>query len=411
MNINRTKINFAALFATVWLTNIGNGMHTIVVGKLLYNMTGNVTAFGWVILFQHIFNSIVQLFAGSFVDRGNPKKIMIVADFVRGIAIIVASLFMTKENTPTLILFITLVIGFAKPFYRSASFAIVPQVIPEKWLARFYSYRATSLQTGQIIGIAIAGPLVFYFGEVFTFALDGFTYLSAGVCLFLLPNIKFKAKKNKAKKMTTLFLDWKEVYIFLKDNLNFLALVLLCAGDFLAIICLNLALVPLIETFAEGNANYLSLVDGGFAVGSILASLASLKFFGKMKRKFVAPFFLAWQGILFIIITQLWSFPQGLPIYLLTFITFLIGFSNTVSLTIFMSTLQNKSKKQMKGRIGALRHILFSLSTLILMPFLTMALNINLFTGLWTFGVLCLIYSLMTFLMGNYIWKADLYQD
>ena len=93
MNINRTKINFAALFATVWLTNIGNGMHTIVVGKLLYNMTGNVTAFGWVILFQHIFNSIVQLFAGSFVDRGNPKKIMIVADFVRGIAIIVASLF------------------------------------------------------------------------------------------------------------------------------------------------------------------------------------------------------------------------------------------------------------------------------------------------------------------------------
>ena len=75
------------VLASVLITDIGNGMHTITIGKLLYDRTGSVAAFGSVIIAEYILNFLLQTLAGSMVDRGSPKAICVWADIVRGIFI------------------------------------------------------------------------------------------------------------------------------------------------------------------------------------------------------------------------------------------------------------------------------------------------------------------------------------
>src|SRR5579871_2387659 len=77
---------------SVFITNIGNGMHTLTVGKLLFDRTGSAVAFGGVFIAEYVINFLIQLFAGSLVDRSDVKKVVTVTDVGRGVFIIGASL-------------------------------------------------------------------------------------------------------------------------------------------------------------------------------------------------------------------------------------------------------------------------------------------------------------------------------
>src|SRR3712207_4624091 len=111
--------------ASVFITNIGNGMHTLAVGKLLYDQTGSIVAFGGVIIAEYIINFLVQILAGPLVDRNQPKAVITLTDLSRGLFILLASLMISLSYDLYGWVFATvLVINIGKPFYRSATFSI-----------------------------------------------------------------------------------------------------------------------------------------------------------------------------------------------------------------------------------------------------------------------------------------------
>lgn len=86
------------LILSNFITNIGNGIHILIVGKLLYDITGTLMSFAFVIIFEYVIKIILQLFAGSMVDKGNPKRIALISDFVRGIILILAGFFLSASS-------------------------------------------------------------------------------------------------------------------------------------------------------------------------------------------------------------------------------------------------------------------------------------------------------------------------
>lgn len=68
------------IMLATFITNIGNGMYTIAVSKLVYDKTHSAMAFGGVIIIQYVVMFALQFLSGSLVDRNNPKYISIICD-------------------------------------------------------------------------------------------------------------------------------------------------------------------------------------------------------------------------------------------------------------------------------------------------------------------------------------------
>lgn len=66
------------------VSNIGNGMRTLVAGIALYNQSGSAMDFGIVIVLEYIVLFVVNVLAGPWADRYNPKYTMLVVDLLRG---------------------------------------------------------------------------------------------------------------------------------------------------------------------------------------------------------------------------------------------------------------------------------------------------------------------------------------
>ena len=81
-----TGLPSAALWflAGTFASNIGNGMHTLAAGALLYQQTGTVAAFGVVVVIEQAVTFLMQAVAGPSVDRGDPRRAAMLAEIVRG---------------------------------------------------------------------------------------------------------------------------------------------------------------------------------------------------------------------------------------------------------------------------------------------------------------------------------------
>ncbi|HEY0992758.1 MAG TPA: MFS transporter, partial [Kofleriaceae bacterium] len=261
------------LLAAVLVTNIGNGMHTLVVSKLLYDATGSSAAFGVVLVGEYAINFLLQLVAGSAVDRGNPRLVSVWADLLRGAFICIAAVMLGASGSGKYWVFATvIVINAAKPFYRSATFALAPIVVQADQLLTFNGLSGSLLQAGQLLGVALVGPVLANFAVATAFALNGISFLTSGV-LILCARVPAVARPPRS---TGSFLhntvhDWGEIIRLLRRDLALAAHVVLCAGDFLLVSFVNLTLVPYVNGRLGGTAYWLSVLDGGFAVGALTA--------------------------------------------------------------------------------------------------------------------------------------------
>src|SRR4029453_4128070 len=114
------------LLAGTFVTTIGNGVQTFAVGKLLFDLTGSVAAFGVVIVVEQAINVAMQLVAGPWVDRGDARGTAIVVELTRGICVCVAGVMVGSASFFTWVVVMTLVIRVGQPFYRAATFSLGP---------------------------------------------------------------------------------------------------------------------------------------------------------------------------------------------------------------------------------------------------------------------------------------------
>lgn len=126
----------------VLITNIGNGMYTLAVGKLLYDQTGSSTPFAMLLMLEAILTFSTQAIASSAVDRGRAKQCAVIAEAIRGFAVLTASAFVFAGHTASILL-AAIVINLLRPFYRTASFAIGPMIADGKQLAVYNARTST----------------------------------------------------------------------------------------------------------------------------------------------------------------------------------------------------------------------------------------------------------------------------
>ncbi len=387
------------LLAAVLIDNIGNGLHSLVVGKILFDATGSVWAFGLAIVFEYVLGIFLGVIAGPMVDRGSPQKIAATVDYLRGFLLIVASCY----GGSTMLWLVVLVINAGKPFARSASFALIPQVVHPDRLTQYYSRSAAIFQIGQLLGVAAAGPILAYCGTAFALAADGATYVVSAVLVSTLrtslnhhqpPSNRHATPLLTASTMlTSLRQDWTDLILAMKGDRALAYNLVLAAGDFLAITYFNLMLAPLVALRFHGDATWLTILDGAFALAAIAGAFLT-KYLSKSDH--AAASALLVQALALVLLGQSASGPMTVAA------TALFALANVHSLSLFMSSLQHRANStkiaNMKGRIAGMRHLILAILTTLTVPVLAWIYPQNLSAAFWFAPAAITVFAVTTIL-------------
>src|SRR3954468_11609709 len=86
--ILRTNRNYRLLFFGQTVSQLGDWFSAVAVYALLLDLTGSATAVAWMMIMQFLPFAIVGPVAGIVVDRVNRRRLMIVADVLRGVVVL-----------------------------------------------------------------------------------------------------------------------------------------------------------------------------------------------------------------------------------------------------------------------------------------------------------------------------------
>lgn len=368
--------NSKFLLLSVLISNIGNGIQLLTVGKVLYDKTGSLGAFGFVILSEQLIKFILQLFSGSYVDSRNPRNVIIASDAIRGIILLLLLLCFWSNDWITIGLIVTtLAINTVKPFYNASLFAVSSRIEEGDELLKLNIVFGTFLQIGQLLGSGIASIILMWLNPLWGVFINALTFLLSAFFLNCITKIEVHhGKENQKKKITlTFFLqDWKEFIKKLRHKHALVILVLLSCGDFFMVNVINLLTIPIINNKLSGHYNWLFLLDGGFAFGASVFSL----YVYKIKQKIGV-----YRTILLSILIQAISFALISVAYspiLMTILFILLGATNASSISLSMTLTQQFSEKEIKGKVSSLRQLALSILLLFSIPFIEKLYKINL---------------------------------
>ncbi len=338
--------NYVLLWLGQMVSATGNSIQYIalmwwILEKFPSDQSGIVM--GWMFASNMIPVAVIGPFAGVLVDRISRKAIVVLSDASRGGLILwMAYLAYTNQLTTWWIYTIAALMGAGAAFFRPSLQATIPNIVPDRHLTRANSLFQTGMQFTQIIGPAIGGILVGFFGAFFVFAVNGISFLvSAFTELF----INFRQNFRKSEKIKSFFGDFKEGLKFTySKKLIFWTMIIVSLLNF-AFAPIDILIAKQVKVIYGLGALELGYVVSAFAVGMIIGA-GSLSILPELKKKhnviilnmFVAGAFFSVMG-----------FAPSLIAFLI--LSLLIGISISISNVLLMVVLQRIVPDEKRGRV------------------------------------------------------------
>ncbi|ACJ31310.1 Macrolide-efflux protein [Shewanella piezotolerans WP3] len=346
----------------------------------MYELTDSVLAFALAFTSEFVFSLLLQGFSGSFVDRYSPKRVLVInAALISAVFLAVVGLTWSQVSLPAGLLFgLALVINFCRPFFRAATFAIVPEVVSSDQYEKINSYISIALQVGQIVGMVLAGVLLELASMHAVITCVGGCYLLSLVGYWQLKPKGLDKTSNQVAKAS-----WKTVFDFIKKSPFVMGVYIIGALDFAFIGLFNLMLAPVVRRNYDSAERWLTILDMSFAAGAILAGF----YIVKRKQKLGIRLDMTVLSIMAAGLTFVAFWLQFPDIVVITLIALFGGFL-TMSTVVWSTTLQQISPPQIKGRLASIKLVCNSF-------FITVstlgasALNRNGFEASLGFSVVC----------------------
>ncbi|MGH3993940.1 MAG: MFS transporter, partial [Pseudonocardiaceae bacterium] len=189
--------DFMLLWSGQVVSTIGIRVSSLAYPLLVLAMTGSPAQAGLVGFAQTLPYLLCYLLAGALVDRWDRKRVMLVADAGRALAVgTVAVALALGTLTLPMILLAAFVEGLLFVFFQLAETAALPHVVPRSQLAPALAQNQAREQGAELAGQPLGGVL-FGISHLLPFAFDAVSYLvSFTTLLFVRP--AFQASRERA---------------------------------------------------------------------------------------------------------------------------------------------------------------------------------------------------------------------
>lgn len=212
--------------------------------------------------------ALFMLPAGALIDRWNRKRVMILCDVGRAIALGSIPLALTLGRlTIAQIYIVSLVEGTLFTFFSLAHIACLPHVVSKEQLPTAVAQESIIDSVTELIGPSIGGVL-YGIGRAVPFLTDAISYGASVVSLFF---IKAKFQEDRNPEPLHLWADIKEglSWLWKQPLLRFLAL--LTGGMIAPVVGYSLILIVIAQS-QHASAFTIGVIFACGGVGSILGA-------------------------------------------------------------------------------------------------------------------------------------------
>ena len=329
----------------------------IVQMSIIWYVTLKTSSGGWVAAFticSYLPQFLISFIAGAWADRYSHKKLIVLSDAVITIAALIMYFVMPMISSDFILLSALLAISIIRSIgagvQTPAVNAVIPHLVPEKYLMQYNGINATMQSIVQFVAPAVAGAVL----SIGTFRSTLFIdILTAFIGIGLLSCILLPKQKASNEKVSVFSEIKAGICYSFSDNI--IGKILIVYGLYILLCVPAGFMATLLVSRVYGDAYwYLTAVElvgfAGMALGGVLMGIWG-GFKSRIKTFAVGLFILSVMTI-----------GMGVSPYFILYLVMMFVYS--IALTIIQTAtttiIQEKTENSMQGRVFGLMGAMYS---------------------------------------------------
>ncbi|MCW3465351.1 MFS transporter [Chitinophaga nivalis] len=279
MNVFRAlkSRNFRLFFAGQSISFLGSWIQKTAVCWLVYRLTNSALLLGITSFVSLIPSLVLSPFAGSYIDRHNRYRIMIVTQVIAMLqaAALAIMLLCRVYNVPAIIM-LTLIQGIINAFDVTCRQSMILEMVTDKNdLPNAIALNSTVGNIARIAGPALAGIILSTFGEDVCFLGNFLSYIPVMISLFLMR----PAPQPVIITENSIWTELKEGFQYVAADKHLASLLLMLAASSLFVMPFNTLMPVFAKDLFNGNATTFSWFESAAGLGAVFATvyMAQLK--------------------------------------------------------------------------------------------------------------------------------------
>jgi DHA3 family tetracycline resistance protein-like MFS transporter len=347
---------FRTLWAGMTVSLLGDGVTLVAIAWQVYELSDVPTALGMTMMAMSIPQVLLLLFGGIVSDRFERRRVMIGADAVRGLALLaMGGLSIAGALELWHMSVIAAVYGAGNAFFGPAFDAMVPELVPDEYLAQANSLdHLVRPLAARLFGPALGGWTIAAVGVGWAFLIDAASFAVSIACLLHLgrlprPEGVAEQSEEAAQEDASIWDEVREGFAFVRSKVWLWGSFLAATLAYLIFLGPAEVLLPhLVKNELGGGADDLGLV---FAMGGLGAVTASLLMAQRgMPRRLMTFIYVAWSlSTLAVAGYGLAQLPWQVMLACFTF-----NFFETAGLIVWLTTKQLHVPDRLLGRVSSL---------------------------------------------------------
>ncbi|WP_443946929.1 MFS transporter [Pedobacter sp. AW1-32] len=256
---------------------VGTWMQRVAVSWLVYRLTGSTFLLGLITFLSLIPSLVLAPYAGSYVDRHNKYKILIIAQVILMLqAGSLALMIWFKYYDIYWIAALSLVQGLVNSFEVTARQSLMVNLVEDKEdLPNAIALNSSVFNVARLVGPAIAGVILSTLGEDICFILNFLSFIAVLGCLLVM---KIKIVPHQ-KSNDNIWVDLKKGYQYLKSSPDLASMILMLGASSLVVIPFTTLLPVFAKDIFSGNATTFSWFESAAGFGAFFGAfyMATLK--------------------------------------------------------------------------------------------------------------------------------------
>lgn len=178
----RHNRHFRRLYAAQLISFGGDWFLTVPLLGLMFELTGSAVATGAVLAMQALPTFLLTPLAGAAADRFDRKRIMVIADLGRAVAVL-GLLLVDDLRSPILALALVGLVSVGTAFFFPASSSALPNLVEGEELSPANVLLGSAWGTMAAVGSAVGGLFAATVGRDASFVVDALTFLASAALL------------------------------------------------------------------------------------------------------------------------------------------------------------------------------------------------------------------------------------
>ncbi len=179
--------DFVLLLQASAVSTLGDLIYSIAIGYWVYEQTGSTALMGVMSSISMFVTMVLSPFCGSIVDRCNRKWVLVGMDLMQSAVMIsVGALAFTNHLSVPIVLIAAFLAALGSVFYSPAADTLTIDIIPQEHMVRGQSTFSGVAAFINMIGSALSGVLVAFWGVPLIVIVNGLTNLYSALSELLI---------------------------------------------------------------------------------------------------------------------------------------------------------------------------------------------------------------------------------